>query len=695
VPEPSDAAKVALTYDVRPGPHTTIAVDGFQLSRSTVDAIELAWTRSVVDEFLGEEVVNLARADLAGKGFLLPTVTARVEKSADTEQLRVAIEPGAHAGGRRIEFSGNAHESSDRLLAALKERGLEGTVWTEPDRVRDGLESFYRANGFLDASVRVGPIAVANEAATRPVQIDEGDAYRVGQIRIDGVHAFTAEEAARFTGLASGDIFAESRIEKAQLALDQQYRSRGFNRIVINQQVAKTATGASVDVAIQVEEGPQQRLREVVTTGLERTRPSLVSRALKLEAGQPVDLAAWNEARRRLYQTGAFRSVDIQREIIETPAAAPGDASAPTEEPVRARVTVQEWPPLKLRYGIEILDSLEAAGDAARSNSPGGGSEEGRTFGIGLAADLAARNLFGRAVSAGVAGRYTQDTRALRLYGTAPSFIGQPITTNAFVEQSLSHQGATPDGQAAFETRATTLTVEQRIRPAARTEISYSYSFERNHSFELDPVPGEVLPFDLTVRTSTLASSILFDRRDDLTDPSKGWFHSSNVEYAPPSLKSDVRFLRYFVQQRYYRRMRSVVFATSAQLGLATAFDQTLIPDKRFFAGGGNSVRGYDADVLSPLDPFGNAVGGDAVLVLNEELRFPIFRWVRGVTFFDAGRAFDEVGHLALRDLSASTGFGLRVQTPFVLLRVDYGLPFDRTFGPRRGSLFFSIGQMF
>ena len=82
-----------------------------------------------------------------------------------------------------------------------------------------------------------------------------------------------------------------------------------------------------------------------------------------------------------------------------------------------------------------------------------------------------------------------------------------------------------------------------------------------------------------------------------------------------------------------------MVLASAARLGLATAFDESLIPSERFFAGGGYSVRGYNQDALSPRDRFGDAIGGNALLVLNEEIRFPIFKWVRGVGFFDAGRA--------------------------------------------------------
>ena len=694
VVDPSDATNVRLTYDIRPGPRTTVLVDGFSLSKKSVEAMELAWTRAVVDEFLGEEVVGLARAELANQGYVLPAVTARVERRGDDKQLRVVIDPGQHVNSRKVEFSGNAHQSSDKLRAALDERRLEDAVWIDPDRVRDALEVFYRANGYLKATLRVDPVTIAGTTATRPIHVDEGDPFLLRAIRIDGAHGIAPDEAQRISGLSAGQVFTESRIEQAQLALDAQYRARGFNRVAIVHQVEMAGDAAEVDVSIRIDEGPQQRLRDVVTNGLERTRPALVSRALKLDVGAPVDLAAWNTARRRLYQTGAFRSVDIQREVIE-PAAAPVDATLPPEEPVRATVTVQEWPPLRLRYGIELQDELATAGDAARSFSAGVDQGGGRTFGVGAAGDLGFRNLFGRAISAGVAGRYTADTRTGRIYATAPSFFGKAITSNVFVERSLQDLSDTQaDIASKRQERRTDWTFEQRIRPRGRTEISYSYSYERNHTLDLNPDPNDPLPFDVLVRSGRLASSIVFDTRDDLSNATKGWFHSSGVVYAP-EWQSDVRFIKYFVQQRFYRRTGRVILATYLRLGLATGFDQNLIPADRFFAGGGNSVRGYAEDVLSPIDLLGDPAGGNALIVLNEEVRFPIVKYLSGVGFFDAGRAFDKVANLSLRDLSASTGFGLRVHTPVVLLRVDYGLPFDSSVGPRNGRWFFSIGQTF
>ena len=205
----------------------------------------------------------------------------------------------------------------------------------------------------------------------------------------------------------------------------------------------------------------------------------------------------------------------------------------------------------------------------------------------------------------------------------------------------------------------------------------------------------DLFPFDIAATVARLASTVLVDTRNDLVDATRGWFHSSDLEYAPPALGSDLRFVKYLLQQRYYRRVGRVVLASAARLGLATAFDQTLIPSERFFAGGGNSVRGYGEDALSPRDRFGDTVGGNALLVLNEEIRFPIFKMVRGVGFFDAGRAFDTVGSMTLKGLPSGTGVGLRVQTPIVLLRLDLAVPLDTTLGPRSRRWFFSIGQLF
>ncbi len=115
----------------------------------------------------------------------------------------------------------------------------------------------------------------------------------------------------------------------------------------------------------------------------------------------------------------------------------------------------------------------------------------------------------------------------------------------------------------------------------------------------------------------------------------------------------------------------------------------------RFFAGRGSTVRGFKQDSLRPYLPNGVRVGGNAVLVLNEDIRLPLFRMLDGVGFVDAGNVFPRVSNFSLSDLRSAAGFGLRIRNPFVVLRFDYGLKLDRRPGEKIGAFFFSVGQAF
>ena len=106
-------------------------------------------------------------------------------------------------------------------------------------------------------------------------------------------------------------------------------------------------------------------------------------------------------------------------------------------------------------------------------------------------------------------------------------------------------------------------------------------------------------------------------------------------------------------------------------------------------------MRGFGQDELGPKLESGQPAGGNAVLVLNNELRFPLFWIFDGVTFVDVGNVFPRVSDFSFSDLRGAGGFGLRIRNPFVVLRFDYGLKFERRPGEKAGAFFFSIGQAF
>ena len=116
------------------------------------------------------------------------------------------------------------------------------------------------------------------------------------------------------------------------------------------------------------------------------------------------------------------------------------------------------------------------------------------------------------------------------------------------------------------------------------------------------------------------------------------------------------------------------VFASRAQVGLAFGRDDLLATDA-FRAGGATTVRGYAEGALGPRGFSGLPSGGDALFILNGEMRMPLYRWLRGVAFIDAGNIFGSDQPVRLRDLKLGYGFGFRFDTPVGLIRVDFGIP--------------------
>jgi outer membrane translocation and assembly module TamA len=155
---------------------------------------------------------------------------------------------------------------------------------------------------------------------------------------------------------------------------------------------------------------------------------------------------------------------------------------------------------------------------------------------------------------------------------------------------------------------------------------------------------------------------------------------------------------------------RRVVFASRAALGLADGFprevDGEIVEDipasERFFAGGESSIRGFILDTVGTpetFSPSGFPKGGNAVLLLNGELRVHMFGDFGSILFLDGGNVFARVTDFNPGDLRGAVGFGIRYKSPFGPVRVDLGFKLNRqVVGGRLESpreIHFSIGQAF
>ncbi|MEZ5291758.1 MAG: translocation/assembly module TamB domain-containing protein [Vicinamibacterales bacterium] len=669
----ADGPAVALEYAIDRGPETSLVVEGASLPGGVVDQMREAWSEAVYDGFLLDDLEALAERALAEDGYLAAAADAEVveDRAAGRKRIVVRLTPGVRYTDRRLRFEGQEAISADDLSDVVNARGLTLTAWRQPADVEAALAAHYRSLGFLRAEVSIGTPIFSGTSATLPVRIAEGPRFLVGAVDVRGVEARPLDEVRKSFEIESGAPYLPRTVEAARRDVEIAYARDGFNDVRATVTSRPDEDTGRVAVTLDVDEGPQQVLDDVVVHGGTRTSPATVQSALDLDRGAPADRGDVYRAQKRLYDTGVFRRADVEL----TPA---GPVAADGTQPVRAEVTLEELPPYRLRYGLRVTDDT-------------GPLDADRTLRPGAVVDLLRRNLFGRALSAGVAGQLEADRRLARAVVSAPRLFGLPVTTNLFLTRS--RQDFTMPGITPFVRDGAEIVAEQRVAPRPDMTVSYTYRFLRTHAFELDQPAGSA--FDLRVDVARLTGTFAWDTRDDQLLPHRGWFHSSGIEFAVPSLGSDLRFLKFVLQQYRFTPVGPVVLASAFRLGTAWGFDPPLLFSERYFAGGGTSVRGFAEDALGGVDFLGDPVGGPNSLILNQEVRFPIYKWAGGVAFVDAGNVFDRVRDISFGDLAYGAGLGLRLNTPFGLARIDFGVPLTDRRGQPAGRWYFSLGHAF
>ena len=191
-----------------------------------------------------------------------------------------------------------------------------------------------------------------------------------------------------------------------------------------------------------------------------------------------------------------------------------------------------------------------------------------------------------------------------------------------------------------------------------------------------------------------------FDGSDSLLDPRRGF--RAALRLSPElSVQRGVRsnYVRVQADASYYLPVSSgIIVAARARAGtIAGAPLASIAPSRRFYAGGGGSVRGYGYQQIGPRDTLGTPSGGRSLSEFSLEARVDtglLGGAVQVVPFVDAG-AVDEGSVPSLSDLRLGAGVGIRYRTGFGPIRVDVGVPLNRRPGDSRIAVYVALGQAF
>jgi outer membrane protein assembly factor BamA len=224
-----------------------------------------------------------------------------------------------------------------------------------------------------------------------------------------------------------------------------------------------------------------------------------------------------------------------------------------------------------------------------------------------------------------------------------------------------------------------------------RLRLQWGYADKRIQYFD-----GTGVETSLAGKRSYLSLSLAGDERDSLADPHRGLFWTASSELARTAFGSDVNYLRFYGQLFVYLPLPGrMVWAQGYRAGVAPGRNPLLLLDNRFQAGGPTTVRGYNQNDLGPQTTEGIGLGGQGVVILNQELRFPIWNLVSGGVFWDAGNVWETANEIRLGDLRQSLGVGLRVMFPFGPVRLEYAWKVGPNRSGRAGRFVFGLGHAF
>ncbi len=727
-----------------PGPRYEVVVRGFEpLERTDVeDVLLLSEERlsAVQLPSIRDRVVDLYRRH----GF--HDAVVRVERVGvrgqdDRAELRVGVEPGSQLEVVAVTFPGAIHFETeflrDQVFSYLQE-DLPGSsvfdpvdtevahaitsgpprrrrevppplvvvpqrVYYEPtyEEAVEHIRELYQAEGFLSA--RTGPARMRRLEGGRAVvevPVVEGPRTMLHGVALEGNEVVGARDILIAAGLEGGQPFSHLALEQARLSVLELYRDRGYLYARVEPSVRFSGNRTRAEVTFQIVERFPVHVGRVLVQGASRTEESLIRDRLRLRTGDLYRPALARESQERLLELGIFSGVNV----------APQDADLPAQvKPIV--VTVTERPGQYL--------------DFAAGLSTGEGVRGGFEYGY--------RNLFGYAVSLSLRVQlafqfiFVEDSLRDRFQGLP---LEDRLERSVTLGVAVPHLSPLPnvrwsldlvhlrDNERDFGLDKNGVVLSATWRPSRRFTLTLAENLENNKVDLLVDVDSlnEYLRDNDDPRLERLLrvpegestilatqSTVSVDFRDSPFVPTRGWYASARAEYAQTlrtesQLELSQPFVSHFVKaglttSGYVSLAEDVVWATQLRVGRIFHLedDSKTYPNRSFYLGGVDTMRGFLQDALIPQDlaeriagdpdlgPNDVVRGGDTFVLVRSELRFPIAGMFHGGLFVDVGNLWADASRIEPFDLRPTGGAGLRIVTPVGPLALDVGFnPFLR-----------------
>jgi outer membrane protein insertion porin family len=663
-----ESGTVGLDLRIEPGEKITIAINGARVPASLLAPI---WQERIFEEWgLAEGEVRIL-SYLRKKGYVFATLKSRIERPDNEIRVIYDVLPGKKYRIEKVSFEGAKAFTPRRLEEemAVSEKVLFFSLLSY-DRlfaIPRALEYFYQVNGFPDTTVDL-ELKRTGSGVDAVFKVKEGPQQIIQSIGFEGVKLFPADAILKdLVDVRGGPLFPPN-VQRDLGIIENFYLNHGVRGTKITPRIEPLGDN-HFDLKFAVEEGRVVTIRSILITGNRTTRTSVIRKEIRVKRGEPADMSLIQETKRRLERLGIFSEVRID-EI-------PTDAE---NENLVIAVSEGEKNYVGVGIGFETVDAVRSLALWDSQYRIRGTGEYIRSNALGTAAQVS------------LVGQYSLIEKRAIASWTQPYLFGLPLRPSLLgwieAEDLISY---------AYDRRGVSFNTARQL--GRDNLLLMTLSLTRTILTKLDIPESDVDRRLQPYSTALLSVSLVRDRRDDTLNPEKGYFLSGVCQLAAPILGTESDYWKGFFKFQYFHPLTSrVPFGLTARAGIGTGLIS--IPE-RFFAGGANSFRGEEFDMLGPKDPTsGNPVGGKALFVLNAELGFPLIPALKdlsGVGFYDLGNVFAELKDFRFSALESAAGFGIRYKTPLGPVRFELAWKLGAP-NPARGRkplFFITIGNMF
>ena len=615
----------------------------------------------------------------ADDGYYLATVSPSFDKLGATEvKVRFIIKEGDKIYIKDITFTGNKNYTWKQIKKVMETKEKWFLSWltgagTYKEEVLKNdvnlIADFYMNNGYANVKVGEPKVRLLDDKSGLVVTIGitEGDQFRTGVLDFKGDIPDDLPEIKSKLQLLTGDIFNRSKLRADVFTITDSFGDKGYAFANITPLTRMNTDTKTIDITFDMEKGEKIYIDRINIAGNSKTRDKVVRREMRLYEGQLTSSTGLKRSKQNLMNLGFFEEANLST------------TAGSDDKKMNINVEVKEKPTGTFSFGAgySSVDGVVGQGSVSQSNF----------LGLGLKANLAA-SIGGKSqtYNLGVTDPYFLDTRWT---------LGGDIyrTERDYINYTQQVTGGDIKGGYALTDELSTFWLYK----FEDQQLSNYYNIAPTAAFRL--VPNSTI--------SSLMGSISLNTTDYRPDPSKGYATSVSIEFA--GIGGSTRYIRYIGDAKYYQPLFwSLVGSVRGVLGYMQTIGKEIPQNDLFFAGGINTVRGYQSRTISPTNfisatGYVDYLGGDKEGVFNLEVTFPILKeaGLKGVVFTDAGYAWGKAANgydqPFFSRFQTSYGAGVRWNSPMGPLRLEYGIPINPRTGidNSSGKLEFSMGSFF